>query len=50
MQLNPTQRIPILVKHGAEPLWEADAIACRLSQMVGSDFWGQRSAQPDMIR
>ena len=50
LQLNPTQRIPILVEDGAEPLWEADAIACRLSQMVGSDFWRQGRAQPDMIR
>lgn len=50
LTLNPTQRIPILVEHGAEPLWEADAIACRLSQMVGSDFWRQGRAQPDMIR
>lgn len=50
LQLNPTQRIPILVEEGAEPLWEADAIACRLSQMVGSDFWRQGRDQPDMIR
>lgn len=50
LKLNPTQRIPILVEEGAEPLWEADAIACRLSQMVGSDFWRQGAGQPDMIR
>lgn len=50
LRLNPTQRIPILVEDGAEPLWEADAIACRLSQMVGSDFWRQGRDQPDMIR
>jgi glutathione S-transferase len=49
LALNPTQRIPILVEDG-EALWEADAIACRLSQMVGSDFWRQGRAQPDMIR
>lgn len=47
--LNPTQRIPILVEDG-QALWEADAIACRLSQMVGADFWRQGGAQPDMIR
>ena len=36
--LNPTQLIPILVEN-APPLWEADAIACRLSMMVNSNFW-----------
>jgi glutathione S-transferase len=50
LALNPTQRIPILVADGAAPLWEADAIACRLSQMTGSDFWRQGRDQPDMIR
>ncbi|MDP3197747.1 glutathione S-transferase family protein [Tabrizicola sp.] len=50
LKLNPTQRIPILVEADGNPLWEADAIACHLSQMVGSDFWRQGSAQPDMIR
>lgn len=50
LKLNPTQRIPILVEEDAPALWEADAIACRLSQMVGSDFWRQGTAQPDMIR
>lgn len=48
-RLNPAQRIPILVEDGV-PLWEADAIACRLSQLVGSDFWRQGAGQPDMIR
>lgn len=49
LKLNPTQRIPILVEDG-KALWEADAIACRLSQMVGSDFWRTGAALPDMIR
>jgi glutathione S-transferase len=49
LALNPTQRIPILVEDG-EALWEADAIACRLSQMTGADFWRQGRDQPDMIR
>lgn len=49
LALNPSQRIPILVESGSA-LWEADAIACRLSQMVGSDFWRQGAAQPEMIR
>ncbi len=46
--LNPALRIPILA--GAAPLWEADAIACRLAQMVGSDFWRMGAEMPDMIR
>jgi glutathione S-transferase len=49
LKLNPTQRIPILVEDG-EPLWEADAIACRLSQLVSSDFWRQGRDQADMVR
>jgi glutathione S-transferase len=47
--LNPTQLIPILTEDGP-PLWEADAIACRLSMMVGSNFWRMDADLPDMIR
>lgn len=47
--LNPNLRLPILVD-GNESLWETDAIACRLSQLVGSDFWRTGKAQPEMIR
>lgn len=47
--LNPSLRLPILAEAGGS-LWEADAIACRLSQMVGSDFWRNGPEQPDMIR
>ena len=47
--LNPTQLIPILVEDGSA-LWEADAIACRLSIMAGSDFWRMDAGLPDMIR
>lgn len=50
LKLNPTQRIPILVEEDGAPLWEADAIACRLSLLTGSDFWRQGRDQPDMIR
>ena len=50
LKLNPTQRIPILVEDDGQALWEADAIACHLSQRVGADFWRQGAAQPDMIR
>jgi glutathione S-transferase len=47
--LNPNLRVPILVE-GGESLWEADAIACRLSQLVGSEFWRTGAELPDMIR
>lgn len=47
--LNPSLRLPILAEEGAS-LWEADAIACRLSQMTGSNFWRSGPDMPDMIR
>ncbi|MHA6692981.1 glutathione S-transferase family protein [Devosia sp. A449] len=47
--LNPNLRLPILFD-GLISLWEADAIACRLSQLVGSDFWRMGDALPDLIR
>ncbi|KGF70671.1 glutathione S-transferase [Hoeflea sp. BAL378] len=47
--LNPTQRIPILEEEGGS-LWEADAIACRLSRLAGSTFWRVDDDEPDMIR
>jgi glutathione S-transferase len=47
--LNPNLRLPILVE-GDQSLWETDAIACRLSQLVGSEFWRTGPAQPEMIR
>ena len=47
--LNPSQRLPILAQDG-DSLWEADAIACRLSQQQGSDFWRTGADQPDMVR
>ena len=47
--LNPSLRLPILAEAGGS-LFEADAIACRLSQMVGSEFWRTGPELPDMIR
>ena len=47
--LNPSLRLPILEEDG-NTLWEADAIACRLSQRQGSDFWRAGADMPDMIR
>lgn len=48
-KLNPSLRVPILEEEG-EGLFEADAIACRLSQLVGSEFWRTGRELPDMIR
>lgn len=47
--LNPNLSIPILV-HDGKSLWEADAIACRLSRECGSDFWRTGDDEPDLIR
>jgi len=47
--LNPSLRLPILAEAGGA-LFEADAIACRLSQLVGSEFWRTGAELPDMIR
>jgi glutathione S-transferase len=48
--LNPSQLIPILEEPGRKPLWEADAIVCRLSMMVGANFWRMDDETPEMIR
>jgi len=47
--LNPNLRLPILVE-GKASLWETDAIACRLSQAVGSNFWREGAMLPEMVR
>jgi glutathione S-transferase len=48
--LNPSGRYPVLDEHGRPPLWETDAIVCRLSRLVGSDLWRTGEDEPDMIR
>jgi glutathione S-transferase len=48
-KINPNLRLPILLEDG-ESLWETDAIVCRLSQLVGSEFWRSGREMPDMIR
>ncbi|WP_095091604.1 glutathione S-transferase family protein [Mesorhizobium sophorae] len=48
--LNPNLSLPILVGDGGKSLWEADAIACRLSCDVRSDFWRTGDDEPEMIR
>ena len=47
--LNPNLSLPILVSSGRS-LWEADAIACRLSRDAHSDFWRTGDDEPEMIR
>jgi glutathione S-transferase len=47
--LNPNLVLPILAGHG-ESLWEADAIACRLSRDMRSQFWRTGDDEPEMIR
>lgn len=47
--LNPNLSLPILVEDGRS-LWEADAIACRLSRHMRSGFWRTDDDEPDMIR
>jgi glutathione S-transferase len=42
--------VPILVEDHRPPLWETDAIACRLSALAGSDFWRMDSDHAEMIR
>lgn len=49
LKLNPNLSLPILVE-GEATLWEADAIACRLSRLAGSEFWPTGDALPDLIR
>ena len=49
-KLNPNGRYPVLVEEGRVPLWETDAIVCRLSAVTGSDLWRQGEEQPEMIR
>lgn len=48
--LNPSLSIPILEEEGRRSLWEADAIACRLSRLSGINFWRTDEDEPDMIR
>src|SRR6516162_5978166 len=49
LKLNPNLGVPILVE-GVKTLWEADAIACRLSQRANSDFWPTGDSLPEVIR
>lgn len=46
--INPNALVPVLVE-GERRLWEADAIACRLCAIAGSDFWRTGDEAPEMI-
>ncbi len=46
--LNPNRRVPIL-QEADRTLWEADAVVCRLCQIVGTDFWPTADL-PDLLR
>jgi glutathione S-transferase len=48
--LNPNLRLPILEEAGQRSLWEADAIACRLSRLTGSGFWPTGEDEPELVR
>ncbi len=47
--INPNTLAPVLVE-GDRSLWETDAIACRLSQIAGSDFWPVGELLPETVR
>jgi glutathione S-transferase len=47
--INPNALVPVLVE-GDKPLWETDAIACRLSMIAGSDFWATGDSLPETIK
>lgn len=50
LAINPNGKVPTLVD-GDTVLWEAPAVACRLAQASGSDFWPtDPAAQIDVIR
>jgi len=49
-KLNPNTRVPVLVEEGGRSLWETDAIACRLSELAGSDLWRRDGEMTEMIK
>lgn len=46
--INPNTLVPVLVEED-RTLWETDAIACRLSEIAGSDFWRRDGQTAEMI-
>jgi glutathione S-transferase len=49
LTLNPNGRVPTLT-HGAQILWEADAILCELAQRAAPDFLPAPDQQIEMIK
>ncbi|NYT32944.1 MULTISPECIES: glutathione S-transferase family protein [Rhizobium] len=49
LALNPNGKVPVL-QDDAGTLWEANAIMCRLSDSVASDFWPHDHRQIDVLR
>lgn len=47
--INPNTLLPVLVEDH-QTIWETDAVACRLSQIAGSDFWRTGAEMPEMIK
>jgi glutathione S-transferase len=47
--INPNTLVPVLME-GDKSLWETDAIACRLSQIAGSDFWPVGDLLPETVK
>jgi glutathione S-transferase len=47
--INPNTLVPVLTEEGRPNLWEADAIACRLSAIAGSDFWPTDARLPELV-
>jgi glutathione S-transferase len=44
--INPNTLVPVLVEN-SRSLWEADAIACRLSMLIRPDFWCRNDEAPE---
>lgn len=49
LALNPNGKVPVL-QDDRGTLWEANAIMCRLSDRVASDFWPHDHRQIDVLR
>jgi glutathione S-transferase len=47
--INPNTLVPVLVEDG-RTIWETDAVACRLSQIAGSDFWPTDGRLPELMQ
>ena len=49
LALNPNGKVPLLVEDG-EPLWESNAIMCRLAMIAESDLWPADRRQAEILR